>query len=75
MLNVAGERAAVDLGEDVMQGAAKAEGLVYGGVEAIEQAQLELVGAFEKVLEIGEGELDVDLRAARRGGSSPAARQ
>ncbi len=50
--DVAGDRALVDLGHHVMDGLAIAECLVDRGVEAVEETQLELVGALEEVLQV-----------------------
>ena len=56
---VAGERPLVDLGQGVVQPLAVAERLVDRRVEAVEEPQLELVGALEEVLELGERQRDV----------------
>ena len=63
--DVAAERARVDLGERVVQRLAVAERLVDRRVEAVEDAQLELVRALEEVLEVGEREDDVRDAGAR----------
>ena len=46
------ERAGVDFGKRVVQRAAIAKGLMDRRVEAIENAELELIRAFEEILHI-----------------------
>ena len=57
--DVAVEGPLVDLGQRVVEALAVAERLVQRRVEAVEEAQLELVGALEEVLQLGEDERDV----------------
>ena len=68
------------LGQRVVQPLAVAERLVQRRVEAVEEAQLELVRALEEVLELGERERDVrelllGMRLERRRRSSRVAGQ
>jgi hypothetical protein len=49
----------VDFSKSVVHGLAKSERLVEWGVEAIEEAQLELIRALEEVLQLAEAERDV----------------
>ena len=53
---LAAQRARVHLGQRVVQRLAEAERLVDRRVEAVEDAQLELVRTLEEVLEVGERE-------------------
>lgn len=65
--DVAADGFGVDFGEGVVEGFAVADGLADGFVEAVEEAELEAVGAVEVVLELAEGEGQGDLFAAGPG--------
>jgi hypothetical protein len=57
--HIAADRAGVHLGQRVVQRLAVAQRLVDRRIEAVQDAQLELVRALEEVLEVGEREHDV----------------
>jgi len=54
----------MDLSECVVERPPIAQRFVDGGVETIEEPELELVGALEEVLEIAKGQFHIDYPSA-----------